>query len=147
MGRYTVTRDNFTPTGGQDALTIISPSSRRLRIVEVSVAGRGTTSAAQQFIASRSTAGTTPGGAITPSKGDSTDQPAAAFTTATTWSVQPTPETNGEVIGWNALGGQNRWVAPGGGILEARNGEVISIRAPSGPTFQACSLSVIVDES
>lgn len=146
MGRYIVARDNVTPTGGNDVLTCISGSNRRIRVIEVSVAGRGTTSAAQQLNIARATTGTTPGGAITPSKADTSDQPAANFTTATTWSAQPTPETNSEVIGFNALGGANRWMPPGGKILEARNGEVISIRAPSGPTYQAMSLSVIIDE-
>lgn len=146
MGRYVVSRDNVTPTGGQDVLTLISPANRRLRVAEISVVGRGSTSAAQQLIASRSTAGTTPGGAITPSKADYTDQPAATFTTATTWAAQPTPETNGEIIGWNALGGPNRWIPPKGTMLEARNGECVSIRAPSGPTYQAMSISVVVEE-
>ena len=146
MGRYIVARDNVTPTGGNDVLTCISGSSRRIRVVEVSVAGRGTTSAAQQLNIGRATTGTTPGGAITPSKADSTDQPASNFTTATTWSAQPTPETNFEVVGWNALGGANRWVPPGGTMIQARNGEVISIRAPSGPTYQAMSISAVIEE-
>lgn len=146
MGRYLVSRDNITPTGGNDVLTCISGANRRIRILEVSVAGRGTTSAAQQINVGRSTGGTTPGGAITPSKADYTDQPAANFTTATTWSAQPTLETNFEVVGWNALGGANRWQPPGGKLIEARNGENISIRAPSGPTYQATSISVLIEE-
>lgn len=146
MGRYTVSRDNVTPTGGNDVLTFISGSNRRIRVCEISIAGRGSSSAAQQVQAGRATAGTTPGGGITPSKADSTDQPAANFTTATTWSVQPSLETNYEVIGWNALGGANRWIPPRGSMLEARNGEVISIRAPSGPTYQAMSISAVIEE-
>jgi hypothetical protein len=144
--RYTVARDNVTATGGNDVLTCISGANRRIRVVEVSVAGRGTSSAAQQFQVGRSTAGTTPGGAITPSKADHTDQPAANFTTATTWAAQPTLETNYEVVGWNALGGANRWIPPKGSIMEARNGENISVRAPSGPTYQAASISVVIEE-
>jgi hypothetical protein len=144
--RYTVARDNVTPTGGQDLLTCISGAGRRIRLVEVSVAGRGTSSAAQQIQVARSSGGTTPGGAITPSKADHTDQPAANFTTSTTWAAQPTLETNYEVVGWNALGGANRWIPPGGKIFEARNGEEISVRAPSGPTYQAMSFSVVIDE-
>jgi hypothetical protein len=115
-------------------------------VAEVSVSGRGTSSASQQIQAGRSTAGTTPGAAITPSKADHSDQPSANFTTATTWAAQPTLETNYQVIGWNALGGANRWIPPKGSMLEARNGENISIRAPSGPTFQAMSISVVIEE-
>ena len=146
MGRYIVSRNAVTPVGGEDVLTIISGANRRVRIAEISVAGRGSSSAAQQLQAGRSTGGTTPGGAITPGKADHSEQPTANFTTATTWSVQPTLETNYEVVGWNALGGANRWIPPKGSILEARNGENISIRAPSGPTYQATSISVVVEE-
>jgi hypothetical protein len=145
--RYIVSRDNVTATGGNDLLTLISASGRRIRVVEIGVTGQGSSSASQRLIASRSgSGGTTPGGAITPSKFEHSDQPAAAFTTATTWAVQPTPETNGKVIGWNALGGASNWPGPNGGCLEARNGETISLRAPSGPTYQAASLSVVVEE-
>lgn len=146
MARYLVMRENFTPTAGQDMLTCISGTSRRIRLVAINVRGAGSSSAQQGLQVARSSGGATPGGAITPSKADNTDQPAANFTTATTWGTQPTLETNGVVIGWNANGGANNWIAPRGAILEARNGEMISIRAPSGPTYQACSLSVIVEE-
>lgn len=144
--RYFVSRDNVTATGGQDVLTIVSAASRRTRILEVSIAGRGTSSAAQQLQVGRSTGGTTGGGAITPSKADHSDQPAAASTVNTTWAAQPTFETNYEVVGWNALGGANRWVPPKGSAIEARNGENISIRAPAGPTFQAMSISVLFED-
>src|SRR5262245_6956732 len=143
--RYIVSRENITPTATNDALTCISGANRRIRVVQVSVRGAGTSSAQQGFQIGRSTGGTTPGGAITPSKADHTDQPAANFTTATTWSVQPTLETNFEVMGWNALGGANRWVPPKGTMFEARNGENISIRAPTGPTYQAVSFSVVIE--
>lgn len=144
--RYKVSRDNITPTGGNDVLTCISGSGRRIRLCEVSISGRGSSSAAQQVQVGRSTGGTTPGGGITPSKADHTDQPAANFTTATTWSGQPSLETNYEVVGWNALGGANRYIPPKGYIFEARNGENISVRAPSGPTYQAMSISVLIEE-
>jgi len=146
MGQYIVARDAVTPTGGQDVLTFISASSRRLRIKEISVVGRGSTSAAQQLQVGRSTGGTTGGGALTPDKFDHSDQAAAAMTVNTTWSAQPTLGAHYEVVGWNALGGPNRWVPPGGKGFEARNGEQISIRAPSGPTFQPVSISVVVEE-
>jgi hypothetical protein len=147
--RYTILRDNFTPTAAQDGFTIVTASGRRSRLVELNVTGQGSSSAAQRVIAARSTAGTTGGGAITPNKAEHTDQPAAASTVNTTWSVQPTLDTNGVVLGYNALGGANRWTTQPGrpnGIIEARNAENISIRFPSGPTYQACSVSATIEE-
>lgn len=147
--RYVVARDNVTPVGGQDILTLISATARRIRLISLNVTGRGSSSAPQQLQFAMNPAGTTPGGAITPTKAEHTEQPAAVFTTATTWTTQPALATNFEVVGWNALGGINRWVTPPGkpqGMFEARNGDVISVRAPSGPTYQAMSLSVIIEE-
>lgn len=144
--RYLIKQQNVTPTAGNDILTILSVANRRGRIVEVSVAGRGSSSAAQQIEVGRSTSGTTGGGAVTPDKFDHVDQPSPAFTYYTTWSVQPTLSTNSEVIGWNALGGANRWIPPKGSGIEIRNADQISIRASSGVSFQAMSLSVVFEE-
>lgn len=145
--RYVIKRENFTPTAGQDALTVISASGRRVRVVQATISGLGSTSAAQALGLGRSTSGTTPGGAITPDKFDHTDQPAMTSTTATTWAVQPTMATNYTELGWNAIGGAIVWNAPKGSGYEARNGENISMRAlSSGVTYQACSVTLVVEE-
>jgi hypothetical protein len=150
--RYVLQRANVTPTAGNDFLTIISAASRRVRIIEVTVCGNGSSSAAQGFTLAHSPTGTTPGGAITPSKYEHQDQPAAISTTATTWSVQPAIDTNGVTIGWNALGPGVPYKCPSGGkgvpsAIESRNGDVISLRAPaSGFTFQACTASIVFEE-
>lgn len=147
--RYIVARDAHTPTAANDSLTLISAANRRIRVISIDVVGRGATSAAQQFQITTNPAGTTPGGAIVPTKFEHSEQPAAVFTTATTWAAQPAMATNYTAFGWNALGGANRWTTPNGqpkGAFEARNGEVISIRAPAGITYQACSFSVVVEE-
>lgn len=147
--RYTILRDAVTPVGGQDLLTIISAANRRVRLIDVQIGGGGSSSAAQRVLCGRSTAGTTPGGAITPNKAEHTEQPAAVSTTSTTWAVQPTLETNAIPLTFNALGGPNKWQTQPGrpnGIIEARNGENISIRAPSGPTYQQVSMSVTIEE-
>lgn len=145
--KYWVKRENVTPVAAQDILTLISPASRRLRVLQIQIGGTGGSSAAQGATVSRSTGGTTPGGAITPSKAEHIDQPAATFTTATTWAAQPTIETNGLELNWNALGGWAPWSAgPNKGVLEARNGENISIRPAAGHTPQAISVSVLVEE-
>lgn len=146
MGNRYVVKLQGTPTDAQDFITIVSPSGRRVRICEVSVGGAGTTSAAQRLRVCRSSGGTTGGGALTPNKFDHTDQPAAASTVNTTWSGQPTADTHGKVLTWNALGGANNWIPPKGAGIEARNGENISIRADLAATFQACSVSVVFEE-
>ncbi len=144
--RYIIKQNNVTPTAGNDIMTIVSATARRIRVVEVAVAGRGSSSAAQQIEVGRSTGGTTPGGTLTPNKFDHTDQPAMASTVPTTWAAQPTIDTQTEVLGFNALGGANRWIPPKGAAIEARNGENISIRATTGVTFQALSVSAVVEE-
>ena len=143
--RYVVSRDAVTPTGGNDVLTIVPASGRRVRPVQISVAGAGTTSAAQRLFLVRSTGGTTGGGAITPNDGNYTDQPAAASTVNTTWSAQPTVETNGIHLGFNALGGAMVYNVPPG-LMEARDAERISLRALSGPTYQSLSVTVVFEE-
>lgn len=148
--RYVVMRENFTPTTGQDALTLISPANRRIRLLAVYCNGLYTALDAQAMKISRvASAGTTPGGAITPTKADHVDQPAATFTTATTWSTQPTPETNGVVIGFQAFGGHGQWQATQltRGMFEARNGEQLSLRPGAGITsLRPQSLEVVVEE-
>ncbi len=128
MGQlYWVTRTG-TPVAGQDFITLISATGRRIKLRRLTVGGGGT-NAAQQLLISRATAGTTPGGAITPTP--ATDlTPASVFTTATTWSAQPTPVTNQEPANWNAAGGANINNAIAGSH-EARNGDCLSIRCPS----------------
>lgn len=148
--RYVVARANITPVAGQDILQLLSASARRFRIVEVSIAGLGASSAAQALYLGRATGGTTPGGPIVLSKYEHTEQPAPVTVANTTWSVQPTLDTNFVVIGWNALG-PGFWRAPQApqGIrnFEARNAEFLSLRCPSaGVVPQAMSLSVIIDE-
>lgn len=143
--RYTVEQRNVTPTAGNDVMTIVTASNRRARLVQVTVAGRGTTSAAQGLELANSSGGTTGGGALTPDKAEHIDQPSAASTVNTTWSAQPTLATHAIPLGWNALGGAIVYNVPKG-MLEARNGANLSIRAPAGYTFQACSVSVVYEE-
>ena len=148
--RYVVKRVNFTPANTtDDVLTIRSAASRRVRIVGIYVNGQGASSAPQGITVSRvTTVGVTPGVAITPDKADHNDQPAAAFTTATTWATQPVVNTNGITLSFNALGGKDQWQAGPftKGMLEARNGEELSIRPTAGTTPQLTSLSVVCEE-
>jgi hypothetical protein len=145
--RYVVKRLNVTPAAGQDLITIVSPANRRVELVEVSVNGRGTSSAAQVLEVGTSTGGTTGGGAITPTRLDP-DSPAASSTVNTTWSTQPTMDANPLSIGFNALGGAYRWVKPAGGVgPSARNGANISLRCPTGaPTPQPVDVHIVFEE-
>jgi hypothetical protein len=146
--RYVVARQNITPTAANDVFQFLSLASRRMRMIQVSIGGLGSSSAAQQFLLGRATGGTTPGGPIVPDKFEHNDQPAAVTVVNTTWSAQPTMGTNYVVLGWNALGGSIIWNAPAGGNkFEARNAEFLSLRAlTSGVTYQACSVSAIFEE-
>jgi len=144
--RYIVAQLAVTPTAGNDVFSLISAANRRLRVLQVVAHGRGATSAAQGFTIGRAAAGTTPGGNITPGKADHTEEPNAVFTAPTTYAAQPTLDANQIPIGFNALGGPIVWNPPKGTLLEARNGEVISLRAASGITWQACSVAALVEE-
>jgi hypothetical protein len=145
MSRF-IASISLTPTATHDVMTIKAAASGRLKIIEVSVSGLGTSAAAQAIEVERSTGGVTSGGPITPSKLDSTDQAAMAGTVVTTWGTQPTLGANPRPLGFSAFGGANTW-QPIGGVFEMRPGEQVSIRAPTGPTYQACIVSVIMDES
>jgi hypothetical protein len=126
---------------------LIAASSGRLRVLEISAVGNGTTSAAQLLLIGRSSGGTTPGAAITPSKFGPTDQIAMVGGAYSSWSVQPTINANTEVLGFNALAGVNRW-QPIGGAFEMRStSEYVSIRPSTTSTWQACAVSAIVEEN
>ena len=145
--RYVVEVRNVTPTAGNDALTLVSASGRRIRLVSISATGRGSTSAAQGVeVARATTAGITGGGGITPTPVEHSDQPAAAVSAFTTWATQPVVPANGWPLGWNAIGGQSVWNVPKDAKYEARNGENLSVRVPTGYTMQACSIAVMVEE-
>jgi hypothetical protein len=145
--RYFVSRKQVTPTAGNDLITIIPASNRRTRLLEVSVAGNGTTAAFQQVDVGVSSGGTTGGGGLTPEKYSHQQQPSAASTVNTTWSVQPTLGTHNIVLGFSALGGANRWVPPGGsGIEVTGNAAYISIRANANMTSQSMSINVVFEE-
>jgi hypothetical protein len=144
MAMYALSRSNVALNTANDTITIIAGASRRLRVIEVLVGGMGTASAANEVTVSRSTGGTTGGGALTPQKLQ-TDAPTQTFTNFTTWSAQPSLSGDPVVrIPVNANGGVVRWLARADQMVEARNSEQISIRAAVGSSN--VSLTVIVDE-
>lgn len=146
MPRYIISRE-VTPVDGEDLLTIVSASNRRVRLEYVSIGGVGSSSASQGARVCNSTGGTTGSGALTPDPLDNPDQPAASefMTVYTGWSAQPTVNSEGEELVWNAKGGKDRYAPPFGHGFEARNGANISIRADAAEAFQACRVTVVVN--
>ena len=68
-GIYTITRTSTALSTTNDAMTIIAPASRTVRILSIRITGGATASAYNEVLISRSTGGTTGGGAITPQVG------------------------------------------------------------------------------
>ena len=128
MALYWVSARTITPNTANDLITIISATARRSKLKAISIFSHGTTASANQVVISRSTAGTTPGGAAA-LQAVHADNPAASTTTATTWAAQPTLTAGAALtidVGGNS--GLNRLQAPLGTEIECRNGECISIR-------------------
>lgn len=143
MGLYVCTVSNAAFSTADDFLTLTSIASRRARVVDIVLSGMGTTSVANSLAVQRSTAGTTPT-AQTPGK-TVVDQAAAAVTASTAWATDPTLSGNPLlIIGCNANGGVNRWVAAPGEEIEFRNGEQISFRPLVGASNM--NLTVVFEE-
>lgn len=143
MGQiYSVSKDAAALSASDDFLTITAPAGRSLRIHEISVAGMGTASAANEIRVARSTGGVTPV-AVTPVP-TNPNASAAGFTAASSWA---TPPTLGNVLlrlGVNANGGIYRWVAKPGCELEVPAGGQISIRGAG--TTSSMAMHVLAEE-
>lgn len=140
----------ITPDTGTVAfLTMITATTRKLRVQEISMSGLGNASAANEIQVCASPAGTTPGGAITPFPQDPGASVAAGFTTATTWATAPVvPAAGGLAFGVNANGGTYRWLAKTNFELLAQDGVTnyknMSVKVVSGGS--TCSFHTIVEE-
>lgn len=143
MGLYAVNRSNVALNTSNDLMTFIAPANRRIRIVEISIGGMGTASAANELQVARSTGGTTGGGALTaePLEPDSV---AAGSTVNTTWAAQPTLGNVLLRLPVNANGGIYRWVARPGEEIVARNAGQISLRSAVGTSN--VSVHVVFEE-
>jgi hypothetical protein len=128
---YTGARGNFTLSTSLDIFTYTSPASGQARVIEVYVGGEATTSAVNRVSFQRSTSGTTATNQTLELM--STRSPAAAGTSATTWSSQPTLSgAPWYQLGLNAFGGSDRWVSQPGAEFYLVNGEKCSWRSASG---------------
>lgn len=143
MAEYAVTRSSTALSTTNDLLTLKAASNRRTRVKAITVGGMGTTSAANSIIVARSgTTGTTPGGALTPAL-KRADDPASSTLVYTTWSAQPTLDSNPLLrLPVNANGGVFRWVAPPGQEIEIRNGEQLSFRSETGTSNVVISVEL-----
>src|ERR1700758_3906191 len=98
MATYMVARDNVALSTASDFLTLITAVNHPIQIVEISIAGMGTASAANSLGVYRSSGGATPSGAIVAvpvGKVSSGSNPVANTTTATGWTTQPTITSSG----------------------------------------------------
>lgn len=129
--RYTVTRTATALSTTNDAVTLVAPSTRALKIWAIRLYGAGTASAFNEVAVARSSGGTTGGGGITPTP-KSTLASASGISAFTTWSAQPTLGVVIERMGVNANGGIAAKVFPPGGEIDVPPSGQISIRSISG---------------
>lgn len=143
MPLYTVTRTSTALSTSNDLVTVTASASKPLRLYIVDLKGMGTASAANEILLSRSTGGTTAGGAITPTPLIS-GSAASSFTVATTWSAQPTLGVTLWRFGVNANGAIDKFVSlPGAEISIPASGQV-SIRSASGTSN--VTLDMLIEE-
>lgn len=142
MPLFTVTRTSTALSTSNDLLTIVASSTKPLRVYAVDIKGMGTTSAANEVLMSRSTGGTTPGGAITPEKLNP-GSASASFAAYTTWVAQPTPSAQPLWrFGVNSNGGIDKDVSPPGWEWPVPVGGQISFRSASGTGLVVIGLKV-----
>lgn len=145
--RYTITRNNVVLSTTADVFAIIPAAARSFKILEVTIHGMGTASAANDIALTRiSAAGTGAPTAITPSPLHP-NAPAAALTVAHTYATTQ-PTLAGAVVdrySVNANGGIMRKVYPPGSEPEVIGGALgIALRSTSGTSN--VTVSVIVEE-
>lgn len=136
MATYTVQVSNTALSTSNDLMTFLPAANHPIQIIEISVAGMGTASAANELGVYRSTGGTTGGGAITPTPIgkylSASNTPTANTVVDTTWTGQPTLGGKILALGVNANGGIYRWVARPGEEIICANTDQISLRSAVG---------------
>jgi hypothetical protein len=148
VGTFSVAKDSVTLSTAADAITLVPAAAHPIRIVEISIGGMGTASAANSLGVYRSTSGTTPGGAITPTaygRYSSTNPPVSNTVANTTYSVAPTlTGTYALILPVNSNGGIYRWVARPGEEIVVANADQLSLRPLTGTGV--CSIHVVWEE-
>ena len=145
--RYSITRNNIALSTTADVFAIIPAAARAIKILEITIHGMGTASAANDIQLTRiSAAGTGASTAITPTPLHP-NYPASAFTVAHTYATTQ-PTLAGAVVdrfSVNANGGITRKAYLPGSEPEVIGGSLgISLRSTSGTSN--VTVSVIVEE-
>jgi hypothetical protein len=142
MPLFSVSRARTTLSTTADLLTIVASSTKPLRITVIDIKGMDTASAVNEILVQRSSGGTTPGGAITPSKLNPSSA-AASFSVYTTWAAAPT--LDGAILwrmGPNANGGIDKYVAAPGWEFPVPVSGQVSIRSASGTGNVTINLAI-----
>lgn len=135
MATYSVQISNTALSTAADLVTLVPAAAHPIQIVEISIAGMGVSSAANELGVYRSSAGSVPGGAITPQpfgRYSATNPPVSATVADTTWTTQPTLGGKLLALGVNSNGGIYRWVARPGEEIIVASGDFLSFRAAVG---------------
>jgi hypothetical protein len=109
-GVYSVSRSDVACDVAADLMTLVAPTTGRVKVIEIGITGMEASRAANELIVARSSDGIAGGGMLTPGKTVS-DQASARSSVYTTWDTQP---TLGDVLlrlPVNADGGVARWRA------------------------------------
>lgn len=123
MAAYNIARNNVTTSTTDDTFTIVTAASgvgSRVHLYEFFLGGMNGSSSLSNNALARSTGGTTPGGAVTPTPLDSNSSATLGFSVYTTWTGgQPTLGTSFVLCPtFQANGGQYKWWAvPGKPII------------------------------
>ena len=136
MAKFTINRQNVAVTNGNDLLTIVAGTGKRIKLLRCAVTANGTASGTQNIVqvARASTVGATGGGAITP-------QPVFAGAAAgislvnTTWTTQPVVNANAGFaynLSSNGAIRTEQWLPED--AIELAPTENLSIRSISGST-------------
>lgn len=128
---YSGSRGGVTLSTTVDLWTYTSAASGQSRLLEFSIGGESTASTVLRLGMYMSSSGATPTNQ-TPEKFN-TRSPAAAGTFATTWTTQPTLNSNPLFwFAFNTFGGADKWIAAPGSEIYLVNGEKASARSASG---------------
>lgn len=152
MALYSATVSNSSISStANDIMTIVPAASRIIQLIEFSVSGVATVSSGGQInIYYITTAGSTGGGAITPTPYNLAYAPASTATVNTTWTTQPVVGPLIVPLAVNGNGGIFRWVARPDEVIFCIGGVAtvlgFSVRASVAPT-QPYTISVTWNEN
>lgn len=145
MPVYRFSRAKTAFAASTDFVTIVAAAGKPLDIMFAELVSAEGSIGFTQILLSRSSGGTTPGGAITP-KGEA-GAGAAGFAVYTTWSAQPTIGDEQFRFGIQHLGGKHAYQAKPGDIITVPASGMLSLRLASGEAgTPQCIVNFTVNE-